>query len=87
MVSKGSVAIDGVSLTIVDAGESTFSVSLIPHTLECTTLGALRAGSRVNVEVDHIAKLVFRYLDVLRSGGGGGLNRQTLEEFGFIPTS
>jgi len=60
MVAKGSVALDGVSLTIVDVGSTTFEVVLIPHTLSATTLGGLEVGSVVNVEVDVIAKYVER---------------------------
>ena len=60
MVRKGSVTVNGVSLTVVDAGTSTFEVALIPHTLEATTLGELRVGSVANVEVDIIAKYVER---------------------------
>ena len=63
MVGKGSVALDGVSLTIVDVGVKTFQVALIPHTLKATTLGSLRVGSTVNVEVDVIAKYVERLTD------------------------
>src|SRR5688572_28188453 len=60
MVPKGSVTLDGVSLTIVDVGETSFEVALIPHTLGATTLGALKVGSAVNVEADVIAKYVER---------------------------
>jgi riboflavin synthase len=59
MAAKGSVAIDGVSLTVVDVDASTFSVALIPHTLACTTLGHLAEGDAVNLETD----LVFKYVD------------------------
>ena len=52
IVSKGSVAIDGVSLTVIDAGNRSFSVGLIPSTLEATTLGGLKAGSVINLETD-----------------------------------
>ena len=62
MVDKGSVALDGVSLTIVDVGTTTFQVALIPHTLGATTLGSLKVGSVVNVEVDVIAKYVARLM-------------------------
>jgi riboflavin synthase len=57
---KGSIAIDGVSLTVNTEGAQDFSVNLIPHTLAVTTLGALRAGSRVNLEIDMIARYVER---------------------------
>jgi riboflavin synthase len=56
MVSKGSVAVDGVSLTLVDVETERFSVQLIPHTLAVTTLGQLSVGSRVNLETDLLAK-------------------------------
>jgi len=56
MVSKGSVAVDGVSLTLVDVTDSTFSVQLIPHTLSVTTLGKIAAGDPVNIETDLLAK-------------------------------
>ncbi|NIP86134.1 MAG: riboflavin synthase [Planctomycetales bacterium] len=56
MVSKGSVAVDGVSLTLVDVSEESFSVQLIPHTLAVTTLGQLAIGDPVNIETDLLAK-------------------------------
>jgi riboflavin synthase len=62
MVAKGSVTLDGVSLTIVEVGRSTFQVALIPHTLEVTTLGRLEVGTKVNVEVDILAKYVERLM-------------------------
>ncbi len=65
LVEKGSVAIDGVSLTVVGVHPSGFDVALIPHTLEVTTLGRRRPGDRVNLEVDVLAKYVKRYLDRL----------------------
>ena len=62
VVAKGSVAIDGVSLTVNTCGGGTFAVSIIPHTLRMTTLGGLWPGSRVNIEVDIIGKYVERLL-------------------------
>jgi riboflavin synthase len=62
MVEKGSVAVDGVSLTLVTVGAGDFSVMLIPHTLAVTTLGGLKAGDRVNVEADMLAKHVKKLL-------------------------
>ncbi|HZH23986.1 MAG TPA: riboflavin synthase [Solirubrobacteraceae bacterium] len=58
VVEKGSIAVNGVSLTVVAVGEDWFSVSLIPETLERTTLGAAAAGAAVNLEVDVVAKYV-----------------------------
>ena len=60
IASKGSIAIDGVSLTVNAVDGRHFSVNLIPHTLAVTTLGALRGGARVNLEVDLIARYVER---------------------------
>jgi riboflavin synthase len=62
LVSKGSIAVDGVSLTVVNVEESRFSVALIPHTLRETTLGTRRPGDPVNLETDILAKYVRRML-------------------------
>jgi riboflavin synthase len=62
LVSKGSIAVDGVSLTLVDVWPDAFSVMLIPHTLSVTTLGMTRPGDRVNIEVDILAKHVQKLL-------------------------
>lgn len=63
MASKGSIAVDGVSLTLVDVASDRFSVALIPHTLSHTTLGRRKVGDRVNLETDVLAKYVQRQLD------------------------
>ncbi|MGH7685633.1 MAG: riboflavin synthase [Candidatus Dormibacteria bacterium] len=63
LAEKGSVAVDGISLTVVDAGNASFTVSLIPHTLKVTSAGGWHAGSRVNVEVDLMARYVMRALE------------------------
>jgi riboflavin synthase len=62
-VAKGSITVDGVSLTVVEVGERSFTVSLIPETLARTTLGLKQAGERVNLEVDVIAKYVERLME------------------------
>ena len=62
VIDKGSIAVDGTSLTIVDHTEDTFRVSLIPHTAGCTVLGDKRAGELVNLEGDIIGKYVQRWL-------------------------
>ncbi|MBM4074963.1 MAG: riboflavin synthase [Planctomycetes bacterium] len=62
MVSKGSVAVDGVSLTVVTVSATKFSVALIPHTLAVTTLGGREVGSTVNIETDILGKYVQRLL-------------------------
>lgn len=66
LVVKGSIAIDGVSLTIVEVGRTSFQVALIPHTLEVTTLKDLSVGSVVNLEVDIMAKYVERFVSVFK---------------------
>ena len=62
MVPKGSIAVDGVSLTLVEVSEDGFSVMLIPHTLAVTTLGLLRPGDPVNIETDMLARHVRKLL-------------------------
>lgn len=62
VAGKGSVAVDGVSLTVVDVEADRFNVALIPHTLSNTTLGSRKVGDRVNVETDVLAKYVERQL-------------------------
>ena len=62
VVEKGSITVDGVSLTVVDAGADGFTVAVIPHTSEVTTLGRKTAGDQVNLEVDVMAKYVERLL-------------------------
>ena len=62
MASKGSIAVDGVSLTLVDVEPDRFSVQLIPHTLAVTTLGQLAVGDPVNLETDLLAKYAQRQL-------------------------
>jgi riboflavin synthase len=81
-VAQGSVAVDGVSLTIVDLGADTLRVSLIPHTVAATTLRDLRVGDEVNLEADLIGKYVRAYLS--RSGSAQGLTFEKLSEAGFL---
>jgi riboflavin synthase len=65
MASKGSVAVDGISLTLVDVEADRFSVALIPHTLAVTTLGRRQVGDRVNIETDVLAKYIQRQVETL----------------------
>lgn len=62
-VVKGSVTVDGVSLTVAELVDDAFAVALVPHTIEATTLSTLRPGQRVNVEADVLAKYLERLLD------------------------
>jgi len=69
IASKGSVTLDGVSLTVSDLGTDWFEVALIPETLTATTLGTLSAGSRLHLETDVLAKYVARRLDGAKETG------------------
>ena len=62
VAAKGSIAIDGISLTVGEADSDAFTVALIPHTLDVTTLGARKVGDAVNLETDVLAKYVERSL-------------------------
>jgi riboflavin synthase len=88
---KGSIAIDGVSLTVIRLNAGGFDVGVIPHTLEETTLGLLSVGSRVNLEADVLARYVQRALEVQVAAGNqkhgvapGGLTEELLREEGFV---
>ncbi len=70
IVTKGSVAVDGISLTIVSVSATWFEVSLIPETLKRTTLGTKQPGETVNLEVDVIAKYVEKLLNAQRPAEG-----------------
>ncbi|MCA0202169.1 MAG: riboflavin synthase [Proteobacteria bacterium] len=63
---KGSVALDGVSLTVNEVGGNSFGVNIIPHTQAVTTFGTLRVGDRLNMEIDQMARYVARLLDTLQ---------------------
>jgi riboflavin synthase len=82
MLEKGSVAVDGVSLTVVDIAPSVFSVVLIPHTLTNTTLGLKKIGDRVNIETDILGKWV-RRLQAAWTGREEGLTQEVLRAKGF----
>jgi riboflavin synthase len=94
IIEKGSITIDGVSLTVNSCGSGQFSVSIIPHTLKVTTLGALKVGSKVNIEVDIIGKYVEKMLAPRSSmedstgskgsKGSEGINSGFLAQHGFI---
>jgi riboflavin synthase len=74
VVEKGSIAVDGISLTVAEVHEDGVSVALIPHTLAVTTLGSARPGDPVNLEIDIVAKYVVKnvseYLEALSRGEG-----------------
>ena len=87
IIAKGSIAIDGTSLTIVDYGTDWFSVSLIPHTASLTTVGLKETGSKVNLEADVLGKYVAKLLG-LQNGdekkqASSGLTMEFLQQLGF----
>jgi riboflavin synthase len=81
MIVKGSVAVDGISLTINTVESGSFSVMIIPHTLAHTTLCERAPGDRVNIENDLIGKYVEKFV---RSGSAGGVTRELLERYNFL---
>ncbi len=84
IVEKGSIAVDGTSLTVAYVDEACFNVSIIPHTLAVTTLPDRRAGDMVNLECDIIGKYVERLLShPAEETGGSGLTEEFLRECGF----
>lgn len=82
MIEKGSVAVDGVSLTITESGGNWFKVALIPHTLAQTTLGQKRVGDALNIETDMIGKWVKRIVE-RQSGKAVGITMEDLKKAGF----
>ncbi len=84
LVMKGSIAVDGISLTVAELSRDTFGVALIPHTLRHTTLGSKRVGGPINLEADLLGKHVARLLAGRPDAKGqGGLTLAFLEEHGF----
>ncbi len=83
MIKKGSVSVDGISLTIVDLEEKLFSVALIPYTLEVTSLGFKDIGHKVNIETDMLGKWVKRIL-VTDDKTTSGITEEMLKEKGFL---
>jgi riboflavin synthase len=79
VVAKGSIAIDGISLTVVDVGPDRFRVSLIPHTFAVTAMSRKRVGDAVNLETDILAK----YVERLLGAKSGGITEAFLREHGF----
>ena len=90
MIKKGSVAVDGVSLTINDCATGSFQVSIIPHTAKMTTIGFKPVGAQVNIETDMIGKYVERFTiggeqpEEKGRGSAGGIDMRLLAESGFL---
>ena len=79
IAKKGSICVDGVSLTINEVSGNTFGLNIIPHTAEVTTMGAYEAGTAVNIEVDLLA----RYIERMLGSDAGGLSMDFLREHGY----
>ena len=87
MIAKGSVALDGISLTINSCDAGSFSISIIPHTTKLTTIGTKNRGDRVNIETDMIGKYVERFLSgVSQTGKDQNLKRSTIDQEYLIKT-
>jgi len=87
IAQKGSITVDGVSLTVNSVSGAVFSLNIIPHTQDMTTIGTWQAGTRVNLEVDIIARYLERLLLGERAaepGAGEGLSMAFLAEHGFL---
>lgn len=83
IVEKGSIAIDGISLTVAAVDDASFSVSIIPHTAASTILGSKRPGDTVNLETDLIGKYVEKLLSFRDEPASGGLTLEVLRQNGF----
>jgi riboflavin synthase len=90
MISKGSVAVDGISLTINSCAAGSFSVSIIPHTAKLTTIGFKNKGDSVNIETDMLGKYVERFMsarpgrDEAKAGKPSAIDKEYLLKTGFI---
>jgi riboflavin synthase len=89
MIQKGSVAVDGISLTINNCGHDSFDVSIIPHTAKLTTIGFKKTGDLVNIETDMIGKYVERFVggkrhDENKKEAGDSINMEFLAKSGFV---
>ena len=89
VITKGSVAVDGISLTVNNCGINRFEVSIIPHTAKLTTISFKKVGDLVNIETDMIGKYVERFVtgkprEKGEKGSGGGLDMAFLAKTGFV---
>ncbi len=83
LIPKGSVAVNGISLTVVDVKEDSFTISVIPHSLSETTLNEMKIGDKVNIEVDMTAKYIERFLVFRESGEKEKVSMDYLKKNGF----
>lgn len=83
IAEKGSICVDGISLTVNGVEGSKFDLNIVPHTLEVTTMGGLKTGSRVNLEVDVVARYLERLMLGEKAAQTGGITEGFLRENGF----
>ncbi|MGM0564111.1 MAG: riboflavin synthase [Pseudomonadota bacterium] len=86
IAKKGSITVDGTSLTVNEVNGAEFDLNIVPHTLEHTIMGDYRAGTRVNLEVDVVARYLERLLlgDKAHEAGQGGISLEALTRAGFV---
>ncbi len=87
IAAKGSITIDGTSLTVNSVNDDSFEVNIVPHTLAHTVMGGYQSGTKVNLEVDVVARYIERLLTTGRGGGSGGITEELLAESGLTPPS
>ena len=83
IAAKGSICVDGVSLTVNESAENLFSVNLVPHTLSCTILDGYLAGARVNLEIDLLARYMARLLETTDNSAPAAIDEETLRNYGY----
>jgi riboflavin synthase len=84
MIKKGSVAVDGISLTINECSSTHFDVSIIPHTAKLTTIGLKKIGDTVNIETDMIGKYVERFVTGKKETEKSSIDMEFLAKTGFL---
>ncbi len=84
LVYKGSISVEGISLTIANLAADSFEIAVIPKTWELTNLSALKGGDEVNLEADVIAKYVERIMLYQREEKSGAITREKLTKLGFV---
>lgn len=84
IAEKGSITVDGISLTVNELSASAFRLTIVPHTARETTLMSLKAGSQVHLEVDLIARYLERLLQGRQGAGGKGVTMDLLQQRGFL---
>ncbi|MGI9219719.1 MAG: riboflavin synthase [Woeseiaceae bacterium] len=84
VAKKGSVCVDGVSLTVNTVSANRFDLNIIPHTAETTTIGSFSVNTEVNIEVDMLARYIERLLDKDADGNGDGLSLDLLKAQGYV---